>query len=331
MTIASAPTPLAPPSPPGDGSGGREINPREIIARAWAITLKERQLRRWGFASSVLETLLNVKLFTYQAWFLVSYLQGSPIGFFADVEWLSRNVSFGTVATIVTVFLILVFIEWLFPHFAKGAIIGLAAKSYKKEEVKGGLVLAVYNFFPLFAIHEMFFIGSISMVITLSSLLLRYAPEIAPFGIMLLVILFIGANILRFFFIVSEEAVVIRKLGIGKAMSSSFKLVISYLGHVVFLLILGFLISLRIFLNALMIFLIPGIVIGVGFLFSTFLPLGVSIAIGAVLGLIIIGFASYLFAYLEVFRQNVWTITYMELSKLKELDVIEEDEEDEEE
>lgn len=323
MTAEPVPSPLAPPPPTGGGARDGEINPREIIARAWAITLKERQLRRWGFASSVLETLLNVKLFTYQTWFLVSYLQGAPISFFADVEWLSERLSFGTVATIVTVFLTLIFIEWLFPHVAKGAIIGLAAKSYKKEEVKGGLVLAVYNFFPLFAIHEMFFIGSISMVITLSSILLRYASEIAPFGIMLLVILLIGANILRFFFIMSEEAVVIRKLGIGQAMASSFKLVISYLGHVVFLLILGFLISLRIFLNAVMIFLIPGIVIGVVFLFSTFLSLGVSIAIGAILGLLIIGLASYLFAYLEVFRQNVWTITYLELSKLKELDIIE--------
>lgn len=299
------------------------MNPREIIAQAWAITLKERQLRRWGFASSLLETLLNTKLLVYQTWFLISYLQGDPIGFFADVELLSEYLSFGWVVAIVTFFLILIFIEWIFPHFAKGAIIGLAAKSYKKEEVKGGLVLAVYNFFPLFAIHEFFFIGSISMVITLSSILLRYAPEMAPVGIGLLVLFFLFSNILRFFYIMSEEGVVIRKLGIGQAMKASFKLVISYLGHVVFLLILGFLISLRILLNAVMIFLIPGIVIGVIFLFGSFLPIAIAMLIGAVLGLIIIGFASYLFAYLEVFRQNVWTITYLELSRLKELDVIE--------
>jgi len=299
------------------------MNPREIIAQAWAITLKERQLRRWGFASSLLETLLNTKLLVYQTWFLISYLQGDPIGFFADVELLSEYLSFGWVVAIVTFFLILIFIEWIFPHFAKGAIIGLAAKSYKKEEVKGGLVLSVYNFFPLFAIHEFFFLSSISMVITLSSLLLRYSPEIALFGIFLLVLLFIGTNVLRFFFIMSEEGVVIRKLGIGQAMRASFKLVISYLGHVVFLLILGFLISLRIFLNVIMIFLIPGIIIGIVFLFSSFLPIGIAIGIGTVIGLIILGFASYLFAYIEVFRQNVWTITYLELSKLKELDVIE--------
>lgn len=299
------------------------MNPRDVIAKAWAITLKEQQVRRWGYISALLETLLNVKLLTYQTWFLITYLQGNPIGFFADVEWLNARLSMGTVVTIVTIFLVLVVIEWLFPHLAKGAIIGLAAKSYKKEEVKGGLVLAIYNFFPLFAIHEFFFIGSISMVITIISILLRYAEAIAPFGIALILILFLSANILRFFFIMSEEAVVIRKFGIGQAMHSSFKLVVSYLGHVVFLLLLGFLISLRIFLNAAMLFLVPGIVISIGFLLATFLNPLVGYSIGAIIGLIIIGFASYLFAYLEVFRQNVWTITYLELSKLKELDVIE--------
>lgn len=299
------------------------MNPREIIAQAWAITLKERTLRKWGFVSALLETLLNTKLFVYQIWFLISYLDGNPISFFADVEWLNEHLPFGWVAGIVSFFLVLIFIEWIFPHFAKGAIIGLAAKSYKREEVKGGLVLGVYNFFPLFAIHEFFFIGNISMVITLGSILLRYAPEMAPFGIGLMLVLFVCTNILRFFFIMSEEGVVIRKLGIGQAMRSSFKLVISYLGHVVFLLILGFLISLRIFLNAVMIFLVPGIVIGLIFLFASFLPLAVAIGIGAAIGLVILGFASYLFAYLEVFRQNVWTLTYLELSKLKELDVIE--------
>lgn len=299
------------------------MNPREIIAKAWEITLKEPQLRRWGFVSAVLETLLSLKLLIYQTWFFISYMRGNPIGFFSDVEWLSTKVSLPTLLIIIGSFLVLLAIEWIFPHFAKGAIIGLAAKSYKNEEVKGGLVLAIYNFFPLFAIHEAFFIGSISMVITLSSILLRYAGDFAPFGIFLLVLFFLFSNLLRFFFVMAEEAVVIRKTGIKASMHGSFKLVISYLGHVVFLMILGFLISLRIFLNIIMIFLIPGVVIGVGFLLSTFLSFTITLIIGGILGVAIVAFASYLFAYMEVFRQNVWTITYMELSKMKELDVIE--------
>ena len=135
-----------------------------------------------------------------------------------------------------------------------------------------------------------------------------------------------STNIFRFFLIFGEEAIVIRKKGIGHALKNSLKLVISYLGHVVFLLILGFVISLRIFLNVIMIFLIPGVVIGIGFVLALFLGPLLAYGIGALLGLVILGFASYLFAYIEVFRQNIWTITYLELSSLKDLDIIEEEE-----
>jgi hypothetical protein len=304
------------------------MNPRDIIAKAWAITKKEKQLRSWGYSSALLETLLNTKLLIYQVWFLVTYLQGNPIGFFADVEWLSERVSTGALVSIVGTFLLLIFIEWIFPHMASGAIIGLGAKSYKKEEVKGGLVLALYNFFPIFAVREMFFLGHLPTVITLSSILLRYAAPMAPFGIILLVVFFLFTNIFRFFLIFGEEAVVIRKKGIGDALKHSFKLVVSYLGQVVFLLIVGFVISLRIFLNLVMIFLIPGVIIGVGFVFTLFLDPLIAYGIGAALGLVILGFAAYLFAYIEVFRQNIWTITYLELSKLKALDIIEEEKEE---
>ena len=72
-----------------------------------------------------------------------------------------------------------------------------------------------------------------------------------------------------------------------------------------------------------MVLLIPGIVIGIGFLLSLIFSQFLTIIIGLVLGLILVGLASYLFAYIEVFGQTVWTLTYIELSKLKELDVIE--------
>ena len=85
-----------------------------------------------------------------------------------------------------------------------------------------------------------------------------------------------------------------------------------------------FVIILRILANVLMLILIPGIAVGIGFLLTRFMPAVVSYSIATAIALIIITFASYFFAYLEVFRQCVWTITYIELSKLKELDVIEE-------
>jgi len=306
------------------------MNPREIVAKAWAITTKEAALRKWGFASAFLETLLNAKLLTYQTWLIYSYfILKDPIGFFTIETTLMEYLPMWVAVIIIIIFAILIVIEWLFPHFAKGAIIGLAAKAYKKEERKGGLVLAVYNFFPLFAIHELLFISGVTTTVTICSLLLRYGGSAAIPGVVIVVVLWLASNVLEFFWIFAEEAVVIRKLGIRQAISRSCKLVISYLGHIVFLIMLLFVIMLRIIANALMIIIIPGVVLGVGFLLTLFLPHVISYSLAALLGVAIIFVASYLFAYLEVFRQTVWTLTYIELSKLKDLDVIEAEEQTE--
>jgi len=303
------------------------MNPRDIIAKAWTITKKERQLRHWGYVAAVAETLLNIKLLIYQVWFLISYLNGNPIGFFTLEARIMEYVPFWFFITFIIGLVILIVVEWLFPNFARGAIIGLAAKSYKKEEMKGGLVLAVYNFFPIFAIHEMFFLSRLTVVITISSILLRYGGGVGPIAIIFLAIFYLFSNLFLFFCIFAEEAVVIKKVGIGGALKHSFKLVISYLGQVVFLMLLFFVIVLRVVLNAVMAFLIPGIVIGIGFSLALVIPPVIGYSIATLLGLLLVGFASYFFAYLAVFKQTVWTLTYMELAKLKELDIIELDEE----
>ena len=299
------------------------MSPREIVAKAWAITKKEPLIRRWGFASAFLETLLNVKLLIYQTWFFYSYfILKDPIGFFTIEEKLMAIMPKTLFITVVVIFLTLVLIEWLFPHFAKGAIIGLAAKSHRKEEVKGGVVLGFYNFFPLFAIHELLVLSGITTTVTLISLSLRYGGVAAYTGVLIIFSTYVLTNIIEFFWIFAEEAVVIRKAGVRESINKSFKLVISYFGQVIFLMLLLFFILLRILANALMVILVPAIVIGVGLLLGSFLPPIVSYSISTVLGVVIIFLASYFFAYLEVFRQTVWTITYIELSKKKDLDVI---------
>lgn len=308
------------------------MTPREIIAEAWTITMREKALRRWGFASSLLETLFTAKLVIYQAWFLVSYLKGKPIGFFDDFLWLQQNVSMGWFLTIMVSFLLLLSIEWVFPKMALGAIIGLTAKSYKKEKVKGGLILALYNFFPLFAIHEFFVLASIGMVITISSVILRYIEGNMKFFMIGFILLFwLLSVILRFLSSFAEPAIVIKRVGIFEAMGQSFKLIISYLGHVMFLWLLLFVISIRVAFNAAIVLLIPLIAVGVGFVLALFLSHTVAYSIAVGLGIVLILVASYFFTYLHVFKEAVWTITYCELKKFKDLAIIDEDEEEEKE
>lgn len=300
------------------------MTPREIIAQAWAITKKEPSLRRWAFTSSLLETLLSIKLIGYQVFFAYKYfLLHETTGFF-DVElmiirtwppWIS--------AIVIGLFILLVITEWFMPHLCLGAIIGLAAKSHRKEPVRGGLVLGLYNFFSIFAIHEFLTLSSVSLLITAVSLSLRYIDGSMQRLIITMFLIFFGVSlILKFFFSFAEEAVVTQKLDIFHAIGRSYKLIVSNLSHIVFLLLLLFVISLRIIVNAIMIVLIPAIIVGLGLLLATILPDALSYTIAGIVGVVLIVAASYMFAYILAFKSTVWTLTYLELIKHKDLDVI---------
>jgi hypothetical protein len=300
------------------------MTPREIIAKAWTITKRETHLRRWGYIGALFETLRSIELIAYQSYFLYWYFKGVSVG------WLSVEVLFFehlplVLAIVITVFLLIMFILQLFvPTLAQGAIIGLAAKSYNKEEVKGGLILALYNFFPLLEIHGLFVLSNATTVFTICSMLLRYL-EPGPIKVISMIVVVILGLIATLFYFLSgfaEEGVVIKKMGVFEAIGRSTKLIISHLSHIMFLLVLLFVISIRIVINAILVLIIPALGIGLGLLLTIFLPPLLSYSIGALAAFIGLLFASYFLAYLHVFRQTVWTLTFLELDKQKDLDVI---------
>lgn len=299
------------------------MTPKQIIVEAWQMTLKERKIRYWGFAMELLETLLDVKLLIYQLYFAYSYMQGELVGFFIVEEMLMKALPAWGFATFIVALVILIVLEIFIPKMCLGAVIGLAAKAHKKEEVRGGLVLALYNFLPIFAVRELFVLAHITTIITVSSLILRYmnAGMHVPLIALLFAFWFIS-NIFRFFAVFAEEDIVIRKSGIFRALERSFKLIISHVSHIFFLLLLLLVISLRILLNAAVLFVLPAVILGIGFILAYFLSPLLTAIFSTIAGIIVILFASYFFAYLHVFTQTVWTITYMELQKMKDLDVI---------
>ena len=304
------------------------MTPREIIAEAWAITGREQSLRRWGFTSSLFETLLNLKLVVYQVYFFYEFVfRGGAPGFF-DVEIaIYHALPFWGFLTIIIIFILMVVIEFFMPSLCLGAIIGLAAKSFRKEEVKGGLVLGIYNFFPLFAARELFVFSRITTTITVVSLILRYVDDPLKMPAVIAVIgLWLLSSVLRFFSSFAEEAIVIRKTPLFTAIGRSFKMLLSNLSHVMFLILLLLVISVRIVINAIMVLIIPSVVIGLAFLLANFLSNEVSYTIAGIVGVALVLIASYFFAYLHVFKQTVWTITYMIFSEKKDLDIIVADE-----
>ncbi len=298
------------------------LSPREIIAQAWTITTNTPALRRWGFFGSFFEILLDSKLLLTQTYFLYSYFQGVQAGFF-DIEIFLYSILPPVLFwTIVVLFILLLCIEFLVPSLATGAIIGLSAKAHGKEEMKGGMILALYNFFPIFAVHEIFVFSSFSILITTLSIIFRYGETLTPLMTIVVLIVWTISNILKFFSSFMEPAIVIEKLSIFEAGAKSVKLMFSYMAHVTFLFFLLTIISIRIFINTMIILLVPSMLMSIGLILVNYISLSMTMLISAVIGVIVTLIAAYFFAYLHVFKQAVWAILYMELMQEKELDKI---------
>jgi hypothetical protein len=299
------------------------MTPRELIAEAWDITRREIAIRRWAITSSFFELLLTIKLLATQVYLFYEYTQGNAAGFF-DIEIAMYNaMPHGLFWAILIAFWVLVGIEFVAPNFCEGAIIGLAAKAHRKERVEGGPVLALYNFAPLFAFNELFLLSKITNAVTACSLILRYVDHPLKWpSVWFVIFVFALSVVLQFFSSFGAQAIVIRKENVFQAIGRSFKLIISYLKHVLFLKVLLLIISLRILLNALVVLLVPAITIGLGLLLGTFLAPIISYTIAVIVGIALLLVASYFFAFVHVFKQTVWTLAYLHLSDRKDLDVI---------
>lgn len=300
------------------------MTPRDIIAAAWAITTRESSVRRWAFTGSFLEMLLDLKLLSYQAYLGYNFLiTGRGAGFFDWEIWLYEHLPLWASLAILGTFGLMVLIEFFVPHLCRGAMIGLTAKAHRGEPVRGGMVLALYNFFPLFAIHEFLFLSGWTTIVTATSLTLRYIE--GPFGtgvIGMLLFLFVLTNLLKFLFSFADQAVVVKKMGIFGAISRSLKLVISHLSQIMFLILLMIVISIRILINAAVIIVLPAIMVGITLLLTLVLSQTLSMIIAGIVGVVLAFFTSYFLAYLTAFKQAVWTITFLELDAHKDLDVI---------
>ncbi len=298
------------------------LTPREIIAEAWRITTTERTLRAWGFFRTIFALLLDLKLLGYQLYFIYAYFAGHEVGLLDDWIILYDLVPMWAFVTILVAFIVLLIVELFVPSLGDGAIIGLAAKAYKKEKVEGGFILGLYNYFPILTLHEIFAFSGISIFITACSLILRYTEGLRWGLLVIATLLWIISSILRFFASFSEEGVVIQKLGVFEAAGRSIKLTVSYLSHVVFLALLMMVIGLRVVINVVVIIVLPAVLFGLGTLLTLFLAPSIAWTIIGIVGVVLVFFLAYGLTYLNVFKQTVWTIMFIEMNKQRDLDAI---------
>jgi len=251
------------------------MTPRDIIARAWTMTLEEKVLWPWGIVTAFAETLQSVQFISLQSWYFYTFIvKGRRVDFRAVGETIIDTFPMWFVILIGITWLLVWSITKLIPTFSKGAIIGLAAKIHNEQDHRGGLVLALYNFIKIAEFHGMFMLANTSLVLWCSSLAIRWLGDQGSIVATLLALwlLWLLSSFLYLISSFAEEGVVIRKHGVFKAVSESMKLFVSHVGHIVFVMILLLVISIRIFVSAIAFVLLPIIVVGIALSLMTFLP-----------------------------------------------------------
>jgi hypothetical protein len=296
---------------------------RQIIAEAWQITQSNKRIIRWyAIPPAFLTTLVGILYLIYQFYALKS----SPLFEDWDQSFTSvmvRNVflilkdNFSTLFPFVVVAAIIGVLYLLIPSFSQGALIQLIARKRNGQEIRirDGMRYGMLSFLPLFEFSMLARTFSFISVLTWSSFLARnFSLEFLLSAMPFIIFYAIVGIILTLLFTYSEFFIVIDDRKVIESISKSSVLVVTHLERTLLLTLLMLIIGIRILLQILFVLLIPIVIIGVVYLIAlTTLPV-IAIAVGAVLGFILLYIASYLNATIHVFAVSVWTFTFLELT-----------------
>lgn len=299
------------------------LKARRIIGEAWEFTQNNRKLIIWyAFIPSVLTTLAGILYLVYQYYaFASSPLFGNlDQGFLQtlilQVLQIVRENFAGTMPILVTAGIIAV-LYILIPPFCEGAIIQLVARKRNGQEVRtrDGLRHGFMSFLPLFEYSWLIRTFSLVSLTAWAALIMRSLGwEAFQTFLPVFIIFAIVGVILTVLFTYSEFFIVIDDRRVIESVAKSSVLVMTHLEETILLSILMLIISIRIIIQILFVFLIPAVMLVIAyFIASATLP-AIALTIALVVGTILLYFASYLSGTIHVFAASVWTFTFLELT-----------------
>lgn len=233
--------------------------------------------------------------------------------------FLAERTSLGILLIVLTAIIVLLY--FTLPIFCKASLTQLIARKRNGQDVKtiDGVSYGFLHFLPLFEyrllIRTFSFFGLIGEASFIARNLGTGALEILliPFALV-----FVVGLILLLLFTYSEYFIIIDGTGMMAAMSSSMRLVVRHWQHTFLMLILMVLITLRIFLNIILVLLIPAAIIVSTGVLASFALAKIGVVVGVIIGLVGLYFAAYLGSVLEVFSTSVWVFTFLELTSKAE-------------
>lgn len=306
---------------------------RAIISEAWAITQENKKLIwLYAFVPALITFLVSTVYFAYQtaAFYTTPFLNpGIPedkhamrmlIEFILD--GLRERTSFTVVFLVIVAIVILAYLT--VPVFSQGALIQILARKRAGQEVTTakGITYGFTRFLQLFEYHLA--IRSLSFVSLLgeAGFVFRNAgPEVFSFvGWVFLLALFV-ALVIAVLFTYAEYYIVIDNEGVFSSMVKSSGLVVRQWNHTLFMLFLMAVIVVRTGINILLALVLPLLVFGPLFFFTSSALMAVALVGGTILALGALYFASYFLGVFHVFTVGVWTFTFLDLTAEEKQDI----------
>jgi len=301
---------------------------KKIIVDSWIYTQSNKRLIFWfGFIPSLLTTTVGILTIAYQIFaFKKSYLfgdeEGSALKEVLSFMWDFVNQHLTWTVPMIIVAAIFGVLYFLFPTLARAASLQMIArhKSGQEAGLGTGLKYGIMSFLQLFEYHMIIKTFSFFSLLTEMSFVVRnLGPVLFKLLLPVFLIMIIISFALTLLFTYTDFFIVIDGKAVFDSMKASAKLVVLSWKHTFLITILMLLIGVRIFIQAIMVFAIPALIILVtGYIATVTLP-ATGLIVGGIVGLICLFLASYLNGVIDIFSYTVWTYTFLDLTSEKHL------------
>ena len=291
----------------------------DVIRIAWKLTNTKKGLIWYGVVPAFFSMLVGLGYLLYQFF----AFETSP--FFGDKHFdmtkinallLDFSANYTTLSILAIILTIIVVLGYfLVPPLCEGGIIGLIAAFYKDKEgveVRDGIVIGTHHYLRMFEYGMAVSAFSFVEFLTVTSLSVRHLG-VPTWLIVLLGVLFVVSFLLGFLFIYAQNFIVLENSSLIGALGGSAKLVVSNFGKTLLMWLLMLLISIRVIINVILVFLIPLFLAFVTNFFVSTIALTLGIILAVIAGFTVISIAAYLGGVLHVFTTAAWTITFLDL------------------
>lgn len=301
---------------------------KKIIVDSWIYTQSNKKLILWfGFIPSILTTTVGIGYIAYQILaFKKSYIfgddEGSALKDVIGFMWEFANTHLTWTVPMVVITAIFAVFYFLFPTLARAASLQMIARNRNGQEasIGTGLKYGIMSFLQLFEYHMIIKTFSFfSLLIEMSFVVRNLGPVLFKLLLPVFLIMMVISFALMLLFTYTDFFIVIDSKGVFDSMKSSAKLVVLSWKHTFLITILMLIIGIRIFIQAIMVFAIPALIIAItGYIATVTLP-ATGLIVGGTVGLICLFLASYLNGVIDIFSYTVWTYTFLDLTSEKHL------------